>query len=128
MLLFTVIPLAELGLLVYLGTLIGLWNTIIIVVATGITGAVLSRSQGIAVLRRIRNSLEQGAMPSDGIFDGALILVAGLLLITPGVVTDLIGFALLIPATRRCLKTPILRYLRRKVESGDVLYWHMHRG
>lgn len=128
MLLFTVIPLAELGLLVYLGTLIGPWNTIIIVVATGITGAVLSRSQGIAVLRRIRNSLEQGAMPSDEIFDGALILVAGLLLITPGVVTDLMGFALLVPATRRWPKARIASFIRRKVESGGAFYWHINRG
>ena len=124
-LLFVLVPLAELALLVYVGTVIGALYTIIVVVVTGVLGAVLSRRQGTAVLRRIRGNLEQGIIPSAEIFDGALILVAGLLLITPGIITDVIGFALLVPYTRRNVKKWLSHLFQRKLERGEVYYWRM---
>ena len=120
---FVLVPLAELALLVYTGTIIGALYTITIVVATGILGAVLSRIQGVAVLRRIRSNLAQGIIPSAEIFDGALILVAGLLLITPGMMTDVIGFTLLIPAARRIIRGWIRDAVQHRVERGEVYYW-----
>ena len=126
MLLFILVPLVELALLVYVGTVIGALYTILIVVVTGLLGAVLSRRQGMAVLYRIRSNLEQGIIPSSEIFDGALILVAGLLLITPGMITDVVGFVLLVPYTRRIVKNRLGGLFRRKVECGEVLCWRMH--
>ena len=123
LLIFVLVPLAELALLVYTGTIIGALYTITIVVATGILGAVLSRILGVAVLRRIRSNLAQGIIPSAEIFDGALILVAGLLLITPGMMTDVIGFTLLIPAARRIIRGWIRDAVQHRVERGEVYYW-----
>jgi len=76
-LLFVLTPLVELAILVYLGTIIGALYTILIVVATGILGAFMARNQGLAALSRIRGSIERGIIPSNEIFDGALILVGG---------------------------------------------------
>jgi UPF0716 protein FxsA len=125
MLLFILVPLAELALLVYVGTIIGALYTVLIVVVTGVVGAVLSRSQGIATLRKIQGNLEQGVIPSEEIFNGALILVAGLLLITPGMITDVIGFALLVPYTRRAIRGWLRNTIQHKVERGEVYYWRM---
>jgi len=125
MLLFILVPLVELSLLVYVGTVIGALYTIIIVVVTGLLGAVLSRRQGMAVLYRIRSNLEQGIIPSVEIVDGALILVAGLLLITPGMITDVVGFAMLVPYTRRIFKNWVGRLFRRRLERAQVYYWRM---
>lgn len=125
MLLFILVPLVELSLLVYVGTVIGALYTIIIVVVTGLLGAVLSRRQGMAVLYRIRSNLEQGIIPSAEIVDGALILVAGLLLITPGMITDVVGFAMLVPYTRRIFKNWVGRLFRRRLERAQVYYWRM---
>jgi UPF0716 protein FxsA len=88
-LLFVLIPLAELAILVYLGTIIGPFYTILIVVLTGILGAILMRSRGLAILSRIRSNLQRGILPTNELFDGALILVGGLLLLTPGIITDI---------------------------------------
>lgn len=127
LLLFILTPLAELALLVYVGTLIGVWYTILIVVATGVIGAALARHQGLATLRRIRANLEQGIIPSIEIFEGALILVGGLLLLTPGMVTDLIGFSMLLPPTRRSAGRWLFSAIRRRAERGQVQYWGWRR-
>jgi len=125
LLLFILVPLVELALLVYLGTFIGPWYTILIVVATGILGAVLAKRQGTAILNRIRSSLEQGIMPSDDLFAGALVLVGGLVLLTPGIITDILGFALLIPRTRRSIAGLLRRAIQRRLERGEVHYWRL---
>ena len=124
-LLFVITPLVELALLVYLGTIIGVWYTILIVVITGIIGAYLARSQGMAAIYRIRSSVERGEIPSNELFDGALILVGGLLLLTPGIVTDTLGFMLLIPQTRRVMRVWLLGLIRRRIERGEIHYWEM---
>jgi UPF0716 protein FxsA len=124
-LLFVLTPLAELALLVYLGTLIGPWYTILIVVATGAIGAYLARSQGLATLAKIRGSIQQGIMPSRDLFEGALILVGGLLLLTPGVITDAVGFLMLIPPTRRLIAAYLLALIRRRIQRGQIQYWEM---
>ena len=125
LLLFILVPLVELALLIYVGTLIGPWYTILIVVGTGILGAVLAKSQGTLIVNRIRSSLEQGIIPSDELFAGALILVGGLVLLTPGIITDILGFALLIPQTRRAIAGWLRGAIQRRIERGEVHYWRI---
>jgi UPF0716 protein FxsA len=111
--LFTAIPLVELWLLFQLSGLFGFWTTIAVVLGTGIVGASLARWQGWRVLARVQTDLRQGTMPADAIGDGVLILVAGVLLITPGVLTDLFGLSLLVPPIRILLKAGIRRWLAK---------------
>ncbi len=125
LLLFILVPLVELALLIYVGTLIGPWYTILIVIGTGILGAVLAKRQGTAIVNRIRSSLEQGSIPSDELVAGALVLVGGLVLLTPGIITDILGFALLIPQTRRAIAGWLRRAIQRRIERGEVHYWRL---
>lgn len=122
MLLFILMPLIELAILVYLGTIIGALYTILIVVATGILGAVMARHQGLAALSRIRSSIESGIMPANELFDGALILAGGLLLLTPGIITDIVGFAVLVPQTRRIIRRWIRSLIHRRIQRGEIHY------
>jgi len=97
---FTVVPLVELALLLYLADLIGWQYTVGLVLATGVLGASLARWQGTQVWRRVHQKLATGELPADAMLDGLMILVAGVLLVTPGVLTDIVGFGLLLPPVR----------------------------
>lgn len=111
LLIFTVVPLVELYLLVKIGTVIGPLQTIAIVIFTALVGAYLVRLQGIMTLYRIQRDFRQGIFPGNALFDGFLILLAGAFLITPGLVTDLVGLLLLIPGFR----TPVKAWIKRRV-------------
>ncbi|HOY10547.1 MAG TPA: membrane protein FxsA [Candidatus Omnitrophota bacterium] len=110
MALFIIVPTVELYLLIKVGGAIGAANTIFLIIATGALGAALARAQGFAVLRRIQDSLNEGRMPTDDMVNGVMILVGGILLLTPGIITDALGFLLLIPATRDIIKALIHRH------------------
>ncbi len=97
---FLLIPLIEIALFVQVGGLIGLWPTLAIVVLTAILGTSLVRSQGRLALGRLQQSFAQLSDPAEPLADGAMILLAGALLVTPGFFTDAVGFALLIPQVR----------------------------
>ena len=109
--LFTIIPLVELFLLIKIGTEIGALATVAIVVGTGVVGAALACRQGARVWWEMRQEMEVGRFPADSLIDGLLLLVAGALLITPGVLTDLFGLTILIPITRR----PIRRWVKSRL-------------
>ena len=94
---FIFVPLVELAILIQVGQWIGLWNTIALVVFTGVLGATLARAQGLSVLMKIQRDLAVGIMPEESLFDGVMILVGGIVLLTPGILTDAMGFFLLIP-------------------------------
>lgn len=119
-LLFSVVPAVELALLVYAGSRIGIPETISIVIATAIAGAFLVRREGIGVLFRIQEDLSKGSFPADSIMDGAMVLVSGALLLTPGFITDLIGFLLVIPASRAVIKRIVVRQLSRHMENISI--------
>ncbi|HUH12062.1 MAG TPA: FxsA family protein [Longimicrobiales bacterium] len=121
-LLFVALPLAELALLIWIGQVIGLWPTIAIVVLTGAAGAALARSQGLGVLRRMRAEMAVGRMPVGALQDGLLILVGAIVLLTPGVLTDLAGIVLLLPATRAPIRRWLERKLQRMVQSGQTSF------
>ena len=119
LILFTVVPLIELALLIKLGNLIGLWPTIFIVIATGVLGAALARSQGTRTVGAIRAELAQGRAPTESLLNGLLILVGGVVLLTPGLLTDLLGFSLLIPLTRNWFKKELQNRLRKYAERNS---------
>ena len=128
-LLFTIVPLVELYLLLKLGGYIGVYATIGVVIGTGIAGGLLAKSQGLAVMRQASWDLDQGRMPAESLFDGALILVAGAMLITPGLLTDCLGLLLLIPPTRRTFKAWLRRKIEEKVSRGEIqVYTHLGWG
>ena len=124
-LLFVLTPLVELAILVYLGTVIGALYTVLIVVGTGILGAYMARVQGLAALSRIRSSIERGIIPSNELFDGALILAGGLLLLTPGIITDIVGFIVLVPQTRRIIGRWLRSFISRRIQRGEIHYWEL---
>jgi UPF0716 protein FxsA len=115
-LLFTVVPLAELAGLVWLGGQTAWWVPILVILVDAVAGSALLRWQGLRTLRRIQADLAGGRMPGDGLVDGALILIAAALLITPGILTDIVAFALLIPPLRKLVKRGVQAWLRRHVE------------
>lgn len=124
-LLFTVLPIVEIGLLFRLWEAIGLGPTLLIALGTGVLGASLARYQGLMTLGRISRQLAAGEPPADALVDGAMILVAGAVLITPGVLTDAFGFALLLPPVRAGLKPLLRAAFRRRLQrgGGSVRVW-----
>jgi len=119
--LFIVVPLVELSLLIKIGQFIGVGYTLGIVIVTGITGAYLAKMQGLITLQRIQREVEQGIMPADRLFDGMVILCSGILLLTPGFITDLVGFMGLIPVTRNLFKQWLKRKIRDMIDQGKVI-------
>lgn len=119
LILFTVVPLVELALLIKLGNVIGLWPTIFIVIATGVLGAALARSQGTQVISAIRAEVAEGRPPTESLINGLLVLVGGVVLLTPGLLTDLLGFSLLIPFTRDWFKKKLQSRLKKYAERGS---------
>jgi len=99
-LLFVAVPLIEIALFIKLGGFLGLWNTLAIVVATAFLGTWLVRTQGIAAMNQVRGSFSEMRDPSEPLANGAMILFAGALLLTPGFFTDAVGFLLLFPPFR----------------------------
>lgn len=122
LLLFTLVPLAELAILVQLGRFVGLPATLALVVGTGLAGAGLARWQGLRVARAVTGQLAEGRLPATELLEGLLILVAGALLVTPGLLTDLAGFALLLPKTRQMVLRSVEERIRRRLAgSGAVV-------
>ncbi len=125
--LFTLVPLLELYLLIRLGAYIGALDTIAIVIGTGVAGGLLAKSQGLAVLGRMRAELNQGRLPAESLFDGLLILIAGAMLITPGLLTDGLGLLLLIPWSRQAFKSWLKKKIQEKISEGEIhISTHLH--
>jgi UPF0716 protein FxsA len=127
-LLFTVVPLIELWLLVLLGHWTNVWVPILLILVDAALGAALIRWQGIRVVRRIQDDLAAGRMPGDALIDGALFLVAAALLIAPGILTDCVGFALLIPPLRNLVKRGVKAWLRHHVEVRTARFTAAYQG
>ena len=119
LILFTVVPLVEVIILFRIAEYLSWSATIALVVVTGVLGTWLARREGLRVLGRIQADLAAGVPPTGAMVDGALILVAGLVLVTPGVLTDLCGFALLIPPIRTWVKRRLAEAFRRRIAHVD---------
>jgi UPF0716 protein FxsA len=122
LILFVLVPVTELYILIEVGKKIGSVTTIGVIILTGIIGTYLVKSQGFMILRKIQNDLNEGIMPGDSLIQGAIVLVGGILLLTPGFVTDILGFIFLIPASRNILKKYLLKWLKRKTKEGNFYY------
>lgn len=119
-LLFVVVPVVELVLLVQLGQVVGLWPTLGLVLATGLAGAALARAEGVRVFFAFQRELAQGRLPGRPLLDGISVLVGGAFLLTPGILTDLAGFTLLLPPTRRWLQRRVRARLERGLREGAI--------
>lgn len=119
-LLFTLVPIIELFILFKLAEITSAWMTIGIVLFTGIAGAYLAKSQGKIVLSKIKNELNQGKLPGNQLLNGLCILIGGALLLTPGIITDVTGFLLVIPITRELYKEYIKRKFKDMIARGNV--------
>jgi len=120
LLLFITLPLLELILLLQIGSLVGAWPTFGLVVTTGLLGAALARSQGLRVVAAVQRRLAQGELPGEELMDGLAVLVGGAFLLTPGVLTDLLGFALLLPFTRSAIRRGVEARLAKGLREGTV--------
>lgn len=122
LILFILIPIIEIALFIQVGGFLGLWPTLAIVVLTAMIGTSMLRKQGISTMARLQSTMQTGENPVDPMVHGALILVSGVLLLTPGFFTDGVGFALLIPPIRAAL----IKWGATKVISGGSV--HMNTG
>ncbi|MDZ7688435.1 MAG: FxsA family protein [Halobacteriales archaeon] len=118
---FVVVPLVDLYVLFLVAGRIGGLETVALVIITGIVGGTLAKMQGAQTLRRLQYRASRGESPSSELVDGALILVGAALLVTPGLITDGIGFALLLPFVRPHVRSLLSSYFAKKVRSGDVV-------
>ena len=124
---FTIIPVSEIYILIAIGGQIGILPSIGLVILTGIVGASLARSQGLQTLGRIRDSFQQGVVPGEELLNALLIAIAGIVLLTPGFLTDAAGLFLLIPATRTLCREWLKRrielvYAQRNEGNGPIIY------
>ena len=119
-LLFVTVPLLELVLLLQVGQWIGLGPTVALVVATGFAGAALARRQGLRAFLAVQQELSAGGLPGRALLDGLSILVGGALLLTPGILTDVLGFSLILPSSRRWLQGILRRRMERRIKEGAV--------
>ena len=121
LILFTVVPVIEIYLIIKTGQVIGPLPTVILLLAISSAGAWLVRAQGFQTLRSIRNELAQGRLPAAQLLDGAMVLVGGVLLLTPGFLTDLLGLLFLMPITLPFIKRLVGSWLQRRLEHGTYV-------
>lgn len=117
---FTLIPAIELFLLLQLGAWLGAFETFLIIVVTGVVGAWLAKREGLGVLTSLRNELSQGLPPGSRLAEGLLVLVGGVLLLTPGVLTDLTGFLFIAPPTRRWLAPRVVNAVVSRIDFVTI--------
>jgi UPF0716 protein FxsA len=119
-LLFTVVPLVELYLLIGIGRMLGPGPTIALVLLTGALGAWFARLEGARVIRRWQEAMARQQIPKDGVIDGFLIFIGGVMLITPGILTDIAGLSMVMPPTRRLIAGTVRRWFERQIATGRV--------
>jgi UPF0716 protein FxsA len=117
-LLFVVLPVVEIYLLIQVGQVIGAWWTILLLIADGFLGGWLMKREGTRAWRALREALEERKMPARELADAGLILVGGTLLLTPGFLSDVVGFFFILPVTRPVARAVLTRYLTRKFLTG----------
>lgn len=121
--LFVVIPIIEISILIHVGDIIGGWNTVALVILSAFIGAHLVRREGLLTIQKAQAKMQQNTLPTGEMATGVLLLIAGVLLITPGFMTDLLGLALTLPITRALLGKALLKAFQQRVQKGQV---HFH--
>ena len=125
---FIAIPLIEVILFITVGKYIGLWNTIFIIIMTGIVGAILVKSQGINILNKALGEIRSNKVPIFSIFEGIAILIAGAFLLTPGFLTDTLGCILLVPKARNIIINYITMYLKKRTIYKEKTMYNSNEG
>lgn len=115
---FVVVPIVEIGLFLQVGSYIGVPATLALIIMTAIAGTMLVRSQGIDVIRKLQGSANRGEMPVAALIQGLFVLIAGVLLLTPGFATDALGFALLIPPVRELIAAKVWKFIEPNVVTS----------
>ena len=123
-LLFTVMPLVELYVLIEIANITSWSHTILLVIGTGILGAYLAKREGRQIISRIQNELSVGHLPGEELINGLCVLIGGALLLTPGILTDIIGFTLIIPVTRIIYKKWLKEKFSNKIQRETFIYEH----
>jgi UPF0716 protein FxsA len=120
LLLLILIPAADIGLLLFSGKTIGVLPTITCIILTGVIGAYLTKKEGLETIRKAQEQLGYGRIPGDAVLDGICILIGGTLLITPGFVTDVFGFLMIFPFTRKPFKWGMKKLFRKWMNRGNI--------
>ena len=120
LLIFIITPLLEMSILIELGKRFGTWHTIGIIVLTGLIGASLAKTQGLQVYRNLTESLHNGQLPHNHLIEALLLLIGGALLITPGVLTDIVGFTLVLPWTRKLVRERLKAHFQGRISYGQI--------
>ncbi|WLR44167.1 FxsA family protein [Bacillus carboniphilus] len=115
-----IVPAMEIGLLILSGKTLGVIPTVLLIIFTGIVGAYLAKKQGLETIRKVQGEMSMGLIPQDTILDGLCILVGGVVLLTPGFITDLMGFLLLFPTTRNMIKPGLVRIIRHFINNNRI--------
>ena len=125
---FTVVPMIELYFLIQAADAFGGLNTVGFVILTGVAGAILAKSQGRSMYMQIQSKLAQGQLPTEEMIQGMMILVGGVLLVTPGFVTDALGLLMVFPLSRWAFVSYFKNYFKHQVSAGNVkVYTHVHQ-
>jgi UPF0716 protein FxsA len=119
-LLFTIVPLLDLFILLRVAAVVGPWGTVALIIVPSLLGAWLARREGLRVLRAWQRAIADGRVPEEGLLSAGLVLAGGVLLATPGLLTDATGLALLVPPIRRVAVAGVRRWLRRRMRDGTI--------
>jgi UPF0716 protein FxsA len=118
---FIFFPILEIVLLIKVGGHIGVLNTVLLILGTGVAGAAMARLQGFLILQKISENLNRGIMPSQEILDGAMVLAGAVCLLDPGIIGDILGVILLVPWTRALIRKAVVFLLQKKFDRGEVI-------
>lgn len=119
---FIIVPIIEIAIFVWTGGFIGVWGVISLILLTGILGTIIVRYEGMQTMRRVQNTLQKGEVPTDEMLTGLLIIIGSILLITPGFFTDIVGFLIVFPLTRRPFILLLKKIIRNMIDKGTIIY------
>lgn len=119
-LLLILVPATEIGVFMLAGNTIGAWPTILLIIVTGFLGAYLAKKQGIKSFYLVQDQLRAGQPPGIAILDGVCILIGGILLLSPGFITDVIGLLLLLPMTRKLVRPYLLKLIKKWINRKQI--------
>lgn len=122
-LLMIIVPALEIGVFIWAGGIIGSWSVVGLIILTGILGASLAKQQGLETLKRAQANMNTGQVPGEAILDGICILIGAIVLLTPGFITDIFGFILLLPLTRRPLKLWLKAIVQNMINQGSITFY-----
>lgn len=122
-LLFLIIPALEIGLFIWVGGLTSPWFVVLLIILTGFAGVYFAKKQGMETMNRAQMQISQGQPPGDAIIDGICIFIGGVFLFTPGFISDIAGFLLVLPVTRKPLKHVVRRAAMKMMGNGTTIIY-----